>query len=80
MNLKKQAEELKALIAGLESINTTIENEKQETIKEFAKRKEVEERWRKRCSELESEVEKLKKESSDFYSTDRFGTGYSEFD
>jgi hypothetical protein len=32
----------------------------------------VELRWSKRCGELETEIEKLKKEANDFYSADRF--------
>lgn len=39
---------------------------------EIAKRKEVEMRWKKRCDELEVEVDKLRKEANDFYSADRF--------
>ena len=64
----------------MEAKNTSIDNEKQDILKEYNKRKEVDERWRKRCVELQTEVDKLKKESSDFYSTERFAAGYSEFD
>ena len=40
------------------------------------KRAEVEGKWKNRCSELEREVEKLKKEQNDFYSADRFDANY----
>jgi hypothetical protein len=40
------------------------------------KSQEVEGRWRNGYMELEREVEKLKKEQSDFYSTDRFDANY----
>lgn len=43
---------------------------------EMEKRKEVENRWRNRCNELEVEIDKLKKEAQDFYSADRFDNQY----
>lgn len=53
--------------------NNQIESEKEKLQMELAKRKEVEDRWRIRCGELEKEIEKLKKENEDFYNADKFG-------
>ena len=41
--------------------------------------KDVEGRWKVRCGELEKEVTKLKKESDEFYSTDKFSGQFDPF-
>ena len=74
--MKEKLEHLRKYISEVDAHNQKLITDNEKVQAELSSRKEVEQRWSKRCTELEKEIEKLKDEALDFYNADRFDNQY----